>query len=307
MDNPFLLPCRDPGNPRPLSPWEQGCQEHEHYYAPVDHTEEQFKQFKETMNAADITATGRVVLVCGNEGCGKSALINRSAYWLQRHLAESRSVRATILDLTTDRLAGVESTKQVSHIGGRILDTVEIEDLFDERDQEKLSKRRDDPFAALPFLSTLLARSQKALLLLLPQLELPDELRSYVDFARPNIVLFCESSYDEVVRYADRAHGPGSSKPVTRLEVVLLKVPDGWIFIQSRLRLMEERNRQYLPIDEETARRFMETRIRGRGRTTIRELQLTCTGVFASAMERGASSVGYTDFLEHYLRKGVLQ
>jgi hypothetical protein len=301
MNNPFILPRRGRRDHRPLNPSE--VEEHEDYYVPVDSTLEEFKRFKENMADVDVASVGQFVLIGGQEGTGKSALIYRCANWLRKTLAEEQGLDAKIVDFLNEKLAGMGADDQAEELYKLIKG--DVTDLFPSGDLENLQSK-ESLVPAIRFLSnSLLSAHNKCLILLFPPLETYEVLRSYLTFARAKIVVFCESAYDQVVRSAERAKLLGD--PISLLSVGLLATEDGWSFAKSRLELWAARNGGAAPsIKEETVRRFMEDREKGRGGTNIRELQMTLMAVFDEALKNQAPVVEYQDFRDYYMQKAVL-
>jgi energy-coupling factor transporter ATP-binding protein EcfA2 len=96
--NPFTVPPFAMSPMRPLRPFEYP--EHRRYYVPVNHSDAQFALFRRRMgDLRGMLVDGGLVLVTGDTGCGKSALVNRCADWvveeLGRHGIVGRVVDAT--------------------------------------------------------------------------------------------------------------------------------------------------------------------------------------------------------------------
>jgi hypothetical protein len=304
--NPFALPQRSSDDFRPLCPWE--CAEHERYYIEVDHTQAAFEEFQAAIQSnPGSVASGSVVLASGSEGCGKTALIHRCAFWLRSWIGDHQSKTLVILDLTREGLQGTATPGRVEHICGRIIDQIEIGLLFKgEAELKLLEKRRSDPAKLYPILGQLLANNAMVLAVLLPPIEVADEIKYYAGLAKPSIVFFCETSYDQVAQYCSSRFGPTTATPVMRLSVGVLSVDDGWIFVGSRLSKASQASQPLPVLSEATIRRLMEIRIKGRGKATVRELQMACLNVFEQAIAGKSQTVEFADFANYYTLRGSL-
>ncbi|WP_255950771.1 hypothetical protein [Streptomyces odontomachi] len=300
MQNPFAVPARSESDARPLCPWQHG--EHEHLYAPVDHTETAFMEFQRALREdPDLKSGGRMVLITGHEGCGKSALIHRAAWWARGNLGLP-APDVHIVDLMADRSAGEASEVRVEHVMRRMLDEARQLTVCSTEELEGLDKREDKLSLALPYLSSALSRHSVALLVLLPPIEVPDDIRRYARYARPNVFFFAESSY--IAR--PEAGLTVGGKPIVHLEVDLLTEADGWTFVNNRLARATAAGIPAPTIEQATIAQFMRDRITGRGRTTIRELQRTCESVFSVAIKTQRPQVEYGDFTQYYIEKATL-
>ena len=301
--NPFLLPSENVNTHRPLCPWR--FHEHVDFYVSVDHTAISFTLF-ETIVGGDLTPLlrGQTFLVYGHEGCGKTSLIHRCTHRLTRDI-QSAGLEHVIIDLTTEAVAGYSVDMRLKHICRRAIDELDMRRILSADERDSLSSRRDDPSNAYPYISYLLKDKGKVASILLPPSEISEEVKAYGGLARDHIFFFCESSYPNVASDCSSHAGMSSPKPVIQLNVDVLSIDDGWTFTQDRL---SRSNVLGTPsITKATIRKFMKARIEGRGRTTIRELQITCLNVFGDAIERRASKVEYADFTEYYARNGSLR
>jgi hypothetical protein len=300
MQNPFAVPGRSEADIRPLCPWQHG--DHEHLYAPVDHTEAAFDAFRAAV-AADpgLVGDGRMVLVTGHEGCGKSALMHRAAWWTKAHLAASGTA-VHIVDLMAEHGGGESGEIRVEHVLRRMLDEARQLTVLTAEELAGLAEREDKLRLVLPFLSSALARHSVGLLVLLPPAEVAADLHRYAAHARGGILYFVESSYLAGPEPGFTVCG----KPVVHLQVGLLSEDDGWAFVHSRIDRAAAAGMVTPAIAEATISRFMRDRITGRGRTTIRELQRTCESVFSAAISAQSAQVEYGDFTQYYVQKATL-
>ncbi|WP_370335864.1 ATP-binding protein [Catenulispora sp. MAP5-51] len=260
----------------------------------------------EAMVNSDFTVLlrGQTFLIHGHEGCGKTSLIHRCAHRLTRDI-QSSDLEHIIIDLTTEPVTGYSVEMRLRHVCNRVIDELDMRRVFNGDERSTLASRGDNPSSAYPYLSHLLKDKRKIISILLPSSEISDEVKTYGGLARDHIFFFCESSYPNVALDCSSHAGPASAKPVIQLNVDVLTVDDGWTFTHDRI------SRSTTPgtpaVNKATIHKFMKARIEGRGRTTIRELQITCLNVFEEAISRRATRVEYADFTEYYARKGLLR
>lgn len=301
--NPFLVPQRPVGDFRPLCPWRHD--EHERYYVPVDNTAQAFEQFKEHFSTSGTHSdSGRVLLVSGHQGCGKTALLHRCANWLQASLHAENATRLHIINLgADDSTAGMDTESRVRQVFSLVLDQIELNPgLLEDDELTKVRTKEENPPSGYAFLSKFLLAKPAALAVILPEIELVGELKRYGSLVQPRITFFCESSYEEVEKYVRDTLGTGRPTAVIQLSVGLLGVDDGWNFVDSRIRALGTAFPTIPSITQDTMRRVMETRMSEGGRVTIRELQLACMKVFDTALAASSQTVEYQDFLEYYTR-----
>lgn len=168
-------------------------------------------------------------------------------------------------------------------------------------EHQNLRERKAEPTYGLSYLTQILLGKSKCLLLILPSLELSDELKVYLSFRRRSLVLFCESSHSLVRQYCQRNHGPATPSPICLMTLDVLRAVDGWKLVSNRLRHAES---NFPTINETDIREFMEIRIQNAGRTTIRELHVACTEVASYAIKNRLQAIGLNDFAYYYLRAG---
>lgn len=127
--NPFRVRGWEGSPRRALSPWSHPA--HEDYYVAVGKTHEAFEEFKRRMsNVAGLQRDGCLVLVMGDSGCGKTALVNRCAAWVKNTL-EPHKIRGVIIDLMEDRGASSRSQstdERIRHVCGRLIDELKHKD-----------------------------------------------------------------------------------------------------------------------------------------------------------------------------------
>ncbi|MFC4018946.1 hypothetical protein ACFOW4_13475 [Micromonospora sp. GCM10011542] len=300
--NPFVVPQRNWDDRRPLCPWKHA--EHSSYYVPVDHTEEAFRDFcNKVGDPATSVNRPTMVVAVGGEGCGKTALLHRCAHWLDAEL-RSCKIDSLIVDLTDETGLGLASDVRLVHWTERLVDRLAIKNVLRPALQKQLSDRKGDPRSTLPFLGDLLESIPKVLHVILPGIEFLNEATVLASLARPYLNLYTECASDDL-RRALKVPGTPGLDSVVELEVGVLSVDDGWIFVESRL-AAAALAATAPTIDEATVRRYMAERINGRGTTTIRELNLICAAVFADAQTNSRQAIEFGDFSAYYLRNGAL-
>ncbi|QNP61477.1 hypothetical protein [Streptomyces genisteinicus] len=305
MPNPFTAPGRTPADNRPLCPWETPA--HDAWYAKVDHSEDAYQAYVTHLREnPDIRQAGQVVLITGPEGCGKTAWTHRAASWTKTFLERQYApLTAHIVDLTADGRVGDDTATRVKHVIARLLDDLDFLGIFSTAEQDGLERRRDDPATLCPYLSKIVRVKNIALLVLLPPSELAEEVHQYLRLVQRQVLFFCESSYDNVAGAVPSLSVAGA-KPLAHFAVDVLDERDGWEFVSHRLALANANGLVVPAIDQATIQQFMQTRIKGRGRTTIRELQITCEHVLDTAIRASRNQVSYSDFTEYYAAKAML-
>ncbi|WP_148272307.1 hypothetical protein [Micromonospora maris] len=271
---------------------------------PVDHTEDAFQDFCNKVGGAKTSLSRSTMLIAtGGEGCGKTALLHRCAHWLHTQL-QGCGLESQIVDLTDETGLGLASDARLRHWTERLVDRLGIKNTLPPALQKDLSDRKGDPRIALPFLGDLLESTSKVLHVILPEIEFLNEATLLASLARPYMKLYTESTSEDL-RRALRVPGTPGLNSVVELEVGVLSVDDGWVFVERRL-AAATLTETAPTIDEQTVRRYMDERIKGRGTTTIRELNLILAAVFADAQQNSRTTIEFSDFSAYYLRNGAL-
>lgn len=237
--NPFQVPGAGVNSGQPLCPWK--VPEHIDYYAPVDHT---LKAFKEDFTAAaereSLTSRGRLVVVHGQRGCGKTSLIHRCADFMRRELPHGSSdvTRVEVIDLTTRHFKDETVAERCAEVAVAII--AEISLSWQEPTTAlppEASGSSAALFAAYRAISVQLGQRREAILILLPPTpyDLAAELREYAEVVQPRIMIFAECPD---VESAER--GLAALDPPVRDEIIMLQVGpldggDGWTFVLNRL------------------------------------------------------------------------
>lgn len=292
--NPFTLPARAARDFRPLCPWHDAA--HEELYVPVDHCAEAYTDFQAELEAVPASAQrAHTILAYGREGSGKTALLHRCASWLQR--GPDGRVPADVLDFTDQRLGDIDADSRLRHICGRLIDKVMVRRLLVESTRQALQERRTEPYEAFPFLGDMLGENDppRHLVIVLPPVELEEEIERYVTLAHPHLTLLTETTNEDVAERAAFLAENGSF--VTSLSLATLSIDDGWRFVEARLERSTFAN---LPIlTKDTVDRYMRFTIE-HGGATIAQLQQVCSNVFDEAMRQTAPTITYVHFLEYW-------
>ncbi|MFJ8959050.1 hypothetical protein ACIRG5_06635 [Lentzea sp. NPDC102401] len=229
--NPYLVPLGGDG-PGPLRPHDDPT--HEDFYVPVDHTLAAFDQFKASIgDAAKIRDKGRLVVALGWDGCGKSSLLNRCATHLKSVLRQDdgQCLVLSFTDACRDSDSVEEREKAVYQC---LIDELDDRGMLAQKHREKLEEYA--PKLKYRYLANRVL-GDTAVVILLPRIELEQEVESYAHWTHRNLVFLAESRQVEAVR----AHWPkiksASAEQGTvpiQLEVGKLEPEDGWAFVQAR-------------------------------------------------------------------------
>lgn len=301
--NPFSIPGE--ANPvAPLKPWRHP--EHDDYYVPIDHTHEAFSQFQDEMgDLCSLLVHGRLVVVSGQEGCGKTALVNRCAKWLRDGLA-SVGVYVLIFDLTLECRLEHAVDERMSHICRRLTDELKIRQVLTEPQLKDLTGYQGKPDAVYPYLSSVLEPSV-SIAVLLPPTELVNELVRYASLVRPKIVFFAErSSVDGIAAHRAEITRLLSMPPV-ELDVGPLRPEDAWRFASDRLARNSLDKSRFPGLIEQDMHR-----VTSGGTLSIRWLQRILHGVFKERLNRIAAEtepsyndITYADITDYVFREIV--
>lgn len=272
--NPYLVPGLEATPNGPLCPFH--TPEHERYYVPVDSTKEAFEQFQAQIgDLRGLGDEGRLVVVAGQHGCGKTALINRCATWLRDSLADL-DINCEISSLTQECLTNEPIQHRMDHVFQCVVDDLLKREQLSEEDRVRaLKERRDGIDIAYRFLSSALDSNNVVTIVLLPPSEdLVKEVERYAQYARKSIVFFAESSFVRAIEMSWPAiHSAGRVPPI-RLEVGPLRERDGWLFAEAR--------QEYHP-NVTTFRKVSEAtmrRVTDGWNTSIGQLQALLFGVY---------------------------
>ncbi|MGM1060592.1 ATP-binding protein [Saccharothrix sp. Mg75] len=234
--NPFPLPGWEGTPMRPLRPWERRA--HRDYYVPVDGTEDAFREFRQGMgDLTGLLEDGRLVLVTGESGCGKTALVNRCADWVVTRLAD-QGLRGVVADLTgclpTDQELSID--QRTVEVCDQLFDLLVDHEALRPGAEGRLAADRDVPRRVFPRLGRSL-REDTALVLLLPSPnELVDEVIRYARVLRsPKVLFLTESAFFGPDEVADVVRQLETWVPPIVLHVGPLAPGDARRFTEDRL------------------------------------------------------------------------
>lgn len=238
--NPFVLPGMRENPYQPLRPWKEPA--HHDYYVRVDRTEEAYSEFTQRIDGPESLTHGRLVVVIGGQGCGKSSLVNRCAAWVHNVL-RADGITPEIIDLTMECADNQSITDRMRHICRLITDELALRRRMNRGTLSELKARQDSPEQLYRYLSGVLdlaAGTGLALVVLLPpSQDLEEEIVRYAGLVHPRLVFFAESSYLEATggwrAELDRATRNRPAPPIV-LTVGTLVAGDGSRFAAARLK-----------------------------------------------------------------------
>lgn len=275
--NPFVVPGWEESPLRPLCPWRYTA--HDEFYVDVNHTLAAFQEYTRRMATAEtLREDGRLVLVTGESGCGKTALINRCAHWTRGRLAE-HELSGVIVDLTRD---GSQQSvdERMRLVTERLLDELAHNGLLSPEALAGFEGVR--PGRVYAGLGNVLP-GNVVLIVLLPPAEVIGEIVAYAGLARRRLLFFAESSYLDHAQVS-RVRESVPEPPIT-LSVGPLNPGDVQRFVEDRLDRHRRRG-NYPRISVETMNKAaMPLR-------SIAQLQLILCEVYE---ERSRQNSGYTD------------
>lgn len=226
--NPFGIPGAERLPVAPLRPWHTDT--HSHRYADVDHAAQAFSGFQNQFGAAgDVSGVGRLVLVYGETGCGKSSIMHRCAHWVERGMPPGK---ARVCDLSGETTSGPET--RMRQLGERLVDKIGGLGLLSQQRLADLREiRSTDLGQILPLVSDSLA-ADTALILILPPMTHMGEMKHLWNAVRPKIAVLVESPGLDL---ADRCDQELSSDltMLIRLGVGPLGAGDARIFAEQRI------------------------------------------------------------------------
>ncbi|GAB2979847.1 hypothetical protein [Saccharothrix stipae] len=234
--NPFALPGWDSTPLRPLRPWQRPV--HREYYVDLANMEAAYTEFQiELSDLSGVLEDGRLVLVTGAPGTGKTALINRCVDWTAK-VAGDRGLRSVIVDLSGSlpedlELSLEDRASQVSdHLFGLLVD----EEALRPAAEAQLARDRDVARRFLPRLGNALHPEVLLQVLLPSPNELVDEVIRYARvFSSPKVLYYTESSYLEPDDVADIVRRLETWVPPVTLSLQPLGPGDVERFVRDRL------------------------------------------------------------------------
>lgn len=268
--NPFVVPGSTANPDRPLCPWKTA--DHDGWYVSVDDTENEFRRFKLSLtDVRDLLEYGRLVVVGGAGSCGKTALVNRCAYWTMLRLTEA-GIRPVVVPLQRAVDEAIQIPRRRALVAERVIQHLSDQRLIDYGPEMERLLNQPEQDGLYAHLSSALRRSKDkpvALVLLPPTRDAVEELRDYARFAQARIMFFAETDFIDLLS-GDRAERDrAGDDPAIELSLGPLNPEDFWLFAADRMH-HHDREGVILPMSEETMRRFRD---RTRSPWTVKQLQ----------------------------------
>ncbi|MEU6153022.1 hypothetical protein ABZ816_23780 [Actinosynnema sp. NPDC047251] len=277
----------DPINPFAVHPFVSAVQPlepfshpHDGLYVAVGDSEGQYLNFQKQLgDLSSVVDYGRTVLVNGDTGCGKSALVNRCAAWARTRFGE-RKIVATVVDATKPLKRFEQLSLDMRMVGmcDRLFDLMRKDRLIRDEFVDEFERNRKEPERVYVNLGDYMHRDHALILLLPTPVELLQEVVRYADFAPPRVLFMLESDVlrDEHVEQIERAVERWT-KPVV-LTVGRLVEGDVKRFVDQRTG--ENRDRGRFPrMSDETVAAV------GEKVQTVAQLQRTLHSTFEYLME----------------------
>ncbi len=234
--NPFPVPGWERTPMRPLRPWDREA--HRDYYVDVDGTESAFQEFRHAVGKlAGVLQDGGLVLVVGESGCGKTALINRCADWTVREL-RTLGMRGVVADMTGCLPEDEELSirERIALVCDQLFDVLVDTEAMRPRSADALRGDRDNPERIFRRLEHALHEDVVLLVLLPSPNELLDEVIRYARQLRSaRVLFFTESAFFDADDIVTLVQGLESWVPPITLQVGKLHVGDPKRFADDRL------------------------------------------------------------------------
>lgn len=269
--NPFDLPGNWGPNV-PLSPCD--ISEHHDYYVSLGNTEELFGEFSSAMrNPVTLTNRGQLVLVTGESGCGKSALVNHCAYHLREELGQ-----VEVVDLRTSLhgLPAQTMDQRLSRVAALLVAKLSRAGVLRPGAGKDLAGFRDYPEEIYLMLPDALVERQYVVVLL-PASELVNEVVRYAAMACARVLFMIEHALlddEEDIRAMQRW------APPVLLRVAGLKHGD--VARYAKDRLQRHANVGIFPRMSERTLESAAQRLR-----TAAQMQSTFHGTYAARLRDG--------------------
>ncbi|MFD5157195.1 hypothetical protein ACFWMJ_03845 [Streptomyces hawaiiensis] len=239
----------------PLVPWKQP--DHMHQWVDVDHSREELDRFGadwpplgELLDGS--SGHGRVVIVSGPPGMGKTSLIHRCVYEVKQRVAAAAAGADAPLAVFVPTAGLANDGRRISvdpdgafaptslinaRIRREIAKSLRLHEFPEARVQSIVAE--EDPFQAYSDMSELLVQRNALLLAVIPHIRWNDAglraafLRTCLSNAHTRIVLFVEVSHGAAETAREVAAALSGSAAVTHLALRELNSEDIWRFSHS--------------------------------------------------------------------------
>ncbi|GAB3469273.1 hypothetical protein [Actinophytocola sediminis] len=279
--NPFLIPGREHAPRSALRPWRDST--HKDLYVKVDNYGPAFDHFQDQFTKPDaLKESSRLVLVAGESGCGKSALRNHCAFWLNQQLPE-HGLTGEVIDLTreidfTNRENQIiDNNKRIAHVCNQLVPKLAQENLIDSvaRDELLNAKAPSQVYADLAVALDRKCGPDVVLILLLPAADHHGEVEQYAGMRGARVVFFAELAYARAFQFGSVGGGNDDEAPPVVMTVGTLSAEDIELFIDTRYEQRAD-DGVFPRLDDAVRQRLMSTE-----RMSVAMLQEMLAGLYS--------------------------
>ncbi|MGX7824839.1 hypothetical protein ACTG9Q_07075 [Actinokineospora sp. 24-640] len=239
--NPFALPGVQADSVRVLRPHEDGS--HDELYVDVCGSEAAYARFHAEFNAGTVVERGGYLLVAGDSGCGKTALVNRCVFHMTRELAGSATVVVKNLDWVLpapfDPANQLSIPDRIRHVCDELFDVLHSDGLIYQGAQDELAKeaREKGNLLALRRLSNLLKPNIVLVVCLPTPDDLVDEITNYAYSGCAKRVVFVTETSSLQSEHFDHLRYKRPSHSVPPMIITLRPITSDEIqeFVRNRL------------------------------------------------------------------------
>jgi hypothetical protein len=224
-----INPIRIPGvseTLHPLDPTDDPA--HDGFFVDIDRSFGAYHQFQEVFGRRS-WQDGAVVVAVGDRGYGKTAVLNRCAWWLATHLPAP--LQATIVDLRFLAMHGMSSPGRMREVGHHLLRQLAYARVL----PSEAVRDRPDPDEVFPYLPSQLRSDRVVIVLMPPTDDAFGELAEYVRLVADRVVLLCETSFAQAFDL-QRFRPAGEARPLV-LRLGTLRPGDAEKFWEARREL----------------------------------------------------------------------